>query len=140
MKPVMRRRARRLALQAVYQWQLTANSIDGIIEQFHENINPKKIDVEYFTNLINGVILHINNIDNELAPCLDRAIAEVNPVELAILRIAVYELIYQLNVPYKVIINEALELAKIFGAVAGFKYVNGVLDKAARNIRKNEIY
>ena len=94
----MRRKARRLALQAVYQWQLTANSIDDIIEQFHENLNPKKIDVEYFTNLINGVILHIDNIDNELALCLDRAIAEVNPVELAILRIAVYELIYQLDV------------------------------------------
>ena len=138
MKPSARRKARRLALQAIYQWQISGGDITEIEAKFQQNCNPKKIDVAYFSELITGVVNNVAQLDKEMQPILDRPITEINPVELAILRLAIYELIYRLDVPYKVIINEALELAKTFGAEKSFKYINGILDKAAKQQRKVE--
>jgi N utilization substance protein B len=135
MNPYARRKARRLALQAIYQWQFTEIAIKEIEAQFLENCNPKKIDIPYFSELVTGVINNIANIDEQMRPFLDRALKDINKVELAILRIAIYELLYRLDIPYKVIINEALESAKAFGAEEGFKYINGVLDKVAKKLR-----
>ena len=130
----MRRKARRLALQAIYQWQ--HNPSENIESQFRKECNLKKIDVEYFSELVNGVINNTAKLDEQMLPFLDRPIKKINPVELAILRIAIYELIYRPDVPYKVIINEALEAAKVFGAEQGFKYINGILDKVVKKTRK----
>lgn len=134
MKPSMRRKARNLALQAVYQWQLSHASLNELSAQFLENCNPKKVDIKYFLSLLKGVLENCGTLDTSMKPFLDRPIAEINPIELAILRIAVYELVYQPETPYKVVINEALELTKKFGAEEGFKYINGVLDKVAKNL------
>ncbi|MDR1012265.1 MAG: transcription antitermination factor NusB [Coxiellaceae bacterium] len=130
-KPSIRRKTRSLALQAIYQWQLTTESEDNIKKQF----NNKKIDSKYFHNLLNGIITNAKIIDEIITPYLDRKLDALDFVELAVLRLATYELKYQLEVPYKVIINEALELTKIFGSSEGYKYINGVLDKIAHNLR-----
>jgi len=131
----MRRKARRLALQAIYQWQ--HNPSENIESQFRKECNPKKVDVGYFSELVNGVINNTANLDEQMLPFLDRSIEEINPVELAILRIAIYELVHRPDVPYKVIINEALEAAKVFGAEQGFKYINSILDKVVKKVRKS---
>lgn len=138
MKPSQRSKARRLALQALYQWQYTAAPCEEIDAQFRENHPSKKIDHDYFSGILRGVIQHIVEIDAYIAPVLDRSINTLNPVELAVIRISVYEFIYCLDVPYKVVINEALESTKVFGAQDGFKYVNGVLDKLAQTLRAKE--
>ncbi|MCK4609260.1 MAG: transcription antitermination factor NusB [Gammaproteobacteria bacterium] len=135
MNPFARRKARRLALQAIYQWYFTNDEISELTAQFQKDCNPKKVDAPYLSELIAGVINHATSLDEQMLPFLDRNLADINPVELAVLRIAIYELIYRLEIPYKVIINEALELAKAFGAEASFKYINGVLDKVAKQIR-----
>lgn len=139
MKPSNRRRARKIALQAIYQWQLNAEPTSNIEAQFLAEANANKIDLEYFSDLLRGVIKNSAAIDEQITPFLDRKITELNPVELAVLRLASYELMFHLEVPYKVVINEALELAKTFGSVEGHKYVNGVLDKVARTIRSTEM-
>ncbi len=133
-----RRKARRFALQAVYQWQMTGAVLSEIEKEFFEFNDIKKFDVDYFRKLLVGVVEFHARIDAAMAPALDRPIEELNPVELAALRIAIYELLYQPDVPYKVVINEALELTKTFGSTDGFKYVNGVLDKivTVNNLRK----
>ncbi len=138
MKPAARRKARRLALQAIYQWQMSGGDINKINTEFCQNCNPKKVDIEYFSELVTGVVNKTKQLDKKMQPILDRPITEINPVELAILRIAIYELMFRLDVPFKVVINEALELAKIFGAEASFKYINGILDKIAQQQRKTE--
>lgn len=133
MNITQRRKARRLALQAIYQWQFDASHHDEIIFQFKEKCNPKKIDCDYFYDLVSGVIKNIDKVDKLILPNLiDRELKELNPVERAVIRLAVYELHYHKEIPYKVVINEALELTKKFGSEEGFKYVNGVLDKIAR--------
>ena|SRR3990167_4347787 len=139
MKPKTRRNARQFALQAIYQWQHTANSANEIITYLQESDDFKDVEVEYFKELVYGVLNHVQELDKQFEKYLDRKITELNPVELAVLRLATYELIYRIDVPYKVVINEALELTKIYGSVEGFKYVNGVLDKIAKEIRKIEI-
>lgn len=138
MRPQMRRKARFLAVQAIYQWQLTADSVSSIKAQFTEKINPKKTDEEYFNYLVDGVIKNVGRINETVIPFLDRKIDDLDEVELAVIRLAIYELMESLDVPYKVIINEALELTKEFGSVDGYKYVNGVLDKAAKEIRRGQ--
>ena len=136
MKPQARRKARSLALQAIYQWQLVADDIVNIKMQFVDKINSKKVDAEYFNDLLDGVIKNVGAIDEVIMPLLDRKIKDLDAVELAVLRLATYELMMRLDVPYKVVINEALELTKNFGSIEGYKYVNGVLDKIARGSRK----
>jgi len=136
MKPQARRKARSLALQAIYQWQLVADDIVNIKMQFVDKINSKKVDAEYFNDLLDGVIKNVGAIDEVIMPLLDRKIRDLDAVELAVLRLATYELMMRLDVPYKVVINEALELTKNFGSIEGYKYVNGVLDKVARGSRR----
>lgn len=131
MKPSARRKARILALQAMYQWNMSGGSPQELTAQFTEDCNSNKVDVDYLTKLISGITENVDKIDQHMQQFLDRPITDVSHVELAILRVAIYELDYGLDIPYKVIINEALELAKIFGAEESFKYINGVLDKTA---------
>lgn len=133
-----RRKARKLALQALYQWQLNPEPASAIEAQFLADANPKKIDLPYFSDLLRGVLLHAAEIDEGMEPALDRKINELNPVELAVLRMAIYEFLYHLEIPYKVVINEAVDLTKLFGSTDGHKYVNGVLDKVAMQVRATE--
>lgn len=139
MKPAARHKARCLALQAIYQWEINHDSLASLQQQFLSNFNPNKIDKEYFLSLIQGVIENPEKIDAKMLPFLDRKIQELNKIELAILRLAIFELKDRPDVPYKVVINEALQLAKSYGSEDGYKYVNGILDKVAQKIRKNEI-
>ena len=133
-----RSRSRSLAIQALYQWQLAGQDIGTIIEHFMIEQDAKKFDSEYFTELVRAVPTRLDELDAALAPCVDRALESVDPVERAILRLGTYELIEHPEIPYRVIINEAVELAKTFGAEKGHRYVNGVLDKAARSLRPIE--
>src|ERR1700738_5128601 len=125
--PAPRRLARRLALQAVYQWQLASASPVDIENQFLQECPLDKVDVPYFLELLRGVVSCCDSLDAHMKPALDREIGQLNPVELAILRIALYELAHRLDIPYRVVTDEALRLAKTFGAIEGYKYVNGVL-------------
>lgn len=138
LKPSTRKKARRYAVQGIYQWQLSGNAINEIELQFLETINQSKVDVEYFRDILVNTLTKVEELDALLLPLFDREITEINPVELAILRLACFELKERLDVPYKVVINEALELAKTFGAAEGHKFVNGILDKLAKNIRSTE--
>ncbi|MCC5854555.1 MAG: transcription antitermination factor NusB [Idiomarina sp.] len=135
MKPAARRKARRLAIQAVYSWQLTANSISDIEAEFLTDNDVSKVDVDYFRDLLRGVATNVNTLDTALAPFTDRPFAELDQIERAILRVAGYELKLRLDVPYKVVMNEAIELAKAFGADDSHRFVNGVLDKAVDSLR-----
>jgi N utilization substance protein B len=134
-----RRRARRLAVQALYQWQLSDQSVGAIDEQFMEEQDMQRADVQYFRELLHKVPARLDELDAELARWIDRPIGEVDPVERAILRIALYELKFRIDIPYRIVLSEAVGLAKTFGAAEGHKYVNGVLDQAARALRPVEI-
>jgi N utilization substance protein B len=135
-KPKARRRARQLALQALYQWQMSGEPINEIKLQFHRYVDMTQVDVEHFHHLIEEITMSVNEVDNIFIPFLDRSIHELNPVELAVLRIGAYELAKRMDIPYRVSINEALELSKAFGSSEAHKYVNGVLDKIANQFRK----
>lgn len=134
-----RRWARRCALQALYQWQLSANDLNYIEAQFLTEEYTAKMDVPYFNELLHFIPQNIDIIDVNFIPFLDRPLDELNPVELAILRISSYELLKRLDIPYRVVINEGVELAKSFGAEDSHKYINGVLDKVAHQLRSAEI-
>ena len=135
MKPAARRKARRLAIQAVYSWQLSANSVSDIEAEFLTENDVSKVDVEYFQDLLRGVASQQQTLDQALAPFTDRPFADLDQIERAILRVAAYELKARLDVPYKVVMNEAIELAKAFGADDSHRFVNGVLDKAIDTLR-----
>lgn len=137
--PVARHNARRYALQAMYQWQLAGTSITDIESEFLNYHIDKKLDLTYFKELIHGIPKHQQEIDHEMQPFLGRPLQEIDPIELAVLRLAIYELMKRIDVPYRVIINEALELTKKFGSVEGYKFVNGVLDRVAKKQRTVEI-
>ena len=136
--PAARRKARRFAMQAMYQWQLTGHDVADIELQFRRDNDMHKVDREYFHALLHGVPASLDTIDAALEPLLDRRLAELSQVEKAILRLGAFELLERLDVPYRVVINEGIELAKIFGAEDSFKYVNGVLDRLARSTRAAE--
>ncbi len=133
-----RSRARRRALQAIYAWQISGNKMDKVIEEFRHEQDMEIADLGYFEDLLRGVDRHCADLDEALAPFLDRDVAQVDPVERAVLRLAAYELRHRPDVPYRVVINEAIEVAKRFSAEHGHTYVNGVLDKAAREWRATE--
>jgi N utilization substance protein B len=133
-----RSRARRRALQAIYAWQISGNTIEHVIEEFRHEQDMEIADLGYFEDLLRGVEKHCANLDAALAPFLDRDVAQVDPIERAVLRLAAYELRYRPDVPYRVVLNEAIEVAKRFGAEHGHTYVNGVLDKAAKEWRATE--
>lgn len=132
-----RRRARECAVQAIYSWQVSKNDLSDIEVNFMAEQDMKGVDKKYFRELLNGVAHHVNELDQKMEPYLnDRSLDELGLVERAILRIAMYELMKREDVPYKVVINEAIDLTKTFGAEDSHKFINGVLDKVAPTIRK----
>ena len=133
-----RSRARRRALQALYAWQLSGSHMNAVIEQFRHEQDMEVADLEYFEDLLHGVEKNLAAIDESLKPYVDREIEQIDPIERAALRMAAYELKYRPDVPYRVIINEAIEVTKRFGADHGHSYVNGVLDKLAMQLRQVE--
>jgi N utilization substance protein B len=134
-----RRRARAAAVQALYQWQLTEQSPELIEDHFVLDHDTHGMDLEYFHHLVREIPLHRHELDDHLVPHLDRELDEVDPVERAILRLGAYEFEFHPEIPYKVILNEAVELAKTFGAEHGHKYVNAILDKVAAKLRAPEM-
>jgi len=137
--PFARRKARHLLLQALYQWQLSNNAIVDIEIQFNRTNDMHKVDNTFFHELLHQIPAELDHLDNKFKPFLDRPLAEVSPIELALLRIGTYELCYRPDIPYKVAINEAVELAKVFGGEDGHKYVNSILDQVARGARVSEV-
>lgn len=133
-----RSRARRRALQALYAWQISGSHMNAVIEQFRHEQDMEVADLEYFEDLLRGVERHVEVIDDALKPYVDREVGQIDPIERAALRLATYELKYRPDVPYRVIINEAIEVTKRFGADHGHSYVNGVLDKLAAVLRSTE--
>jgi transcription antitermination protein NusB len=130
--------ARKLAMQALYQWQLTRQSAHEIKQQFRESEDSAGMDPEYFAELVTAGIDQSELIGASLAKFVDRPLEQLDPVEAAILMIGIFELEQRLDVPYRVVINEAVDLCKRFGATDAHKYVNAVLDRAAREIRATE--
>ena len=137
--PAARSRSRRRALQAVYAWQMSNSPITKVIEQFQHEQDMEIADLQYFEDLVRGVADHHDELDLELVKYLDRTLEQVDPIERAVLLIAAYELRHRPDVPYRVVINEAIETSKRFGADQGHTYVNGVLDKAAADWRATEM-
>ena len=135
-----RRRARELALQGLYQWLIAGRDAATIEAQPLDGGEAQAgADAGHYRELLNGAIDHAEELRARFAPHLDRAVSTLSPVEHAILLIATYELQYRLEIPYRVVINEAVELAKSFGGTDGFRYVNGVLDKVAAELRETEV-
>ena len=134
-----RHRAREFALQGLYQWLMSqedAGAIDAHIRNAH---GFDKADAEHFDLLLHGTIRDVDNLRSEIAPLIDRAIDQLSPIEHAALLIGAFELRHHIEIPYKVVINEAVELTKSFGGIDGHKYVNGVLDKLAARLRAIEV-
>ena len=136
--PVARSRSRRRALQAVYAWQLSGAGERDLVAQFAHEQAHEAADLEYFEDLVRGVLRHVAQLDEALSPYVDRTMEEVDPIERAALRIAAYEFMHRPDVPYRVVINEAIDSTKRFGSEHGHTYVNGVLDKAAAALRSVE--
>ncbi len=127
-----RRRARRRALQALYQWHLTDQAPSAILLQFHEEQDFSNVDNQLFTTLVTKIAAGQDEINEKITPFLDRPVAQLDVIEHIILSIATYEIIHDPAMPYQVAIDEAINLAKQFGAEQGHSFINGVLDKAAR--------
>jgi N utilization substance protein B len=134
-----RRKARHYGMQALYQWHLAGASLNDIEAEFRGDYDFTHVDLEFFQALLHGVPSCVDKLDAALEPLLDRALNDLDPIEHTLLRMGMYELTERIDVPYKVVINEEVALAKKFGATDSHKYVNGVLDKAARQLRKVEI-
>ena len=134
-----RHKARRSAVQALYQWQLTRQPPSEIESHFLTDESMAQGDLEYFHHLVREIPARLRELDEQLAPHIDRAIGEIDPVERAILRLGAFELEHHPEIPYRVVLNEAVELAKTFGAEHGHKYVNAVLDRVALRVRAEEI-
>ena len=136
--PVHRSRARRRALQAIYAWQMSGGTAQQVIAQFAHEQAHEIADLEYFEDMVRGVLQHTAQLDAALAAFVDREMAQVDQIERAALRIAAYELLHRPDVPYRVVINEAIDSTKRFGSEHGHTYVNGVLDRAAAELRAPE--
>lgn len=134
-----RTNARRVAVQALYQWQMTGQNLSEIERQFLEEERLKDVQKSYFVELFYNIPKNLGAIDETLAEFVDRPVDMVDPVERAILRIGAYELLQRLDMPYRVVLNESINLAKHFGADGSHKYINGILDKIAQQIRAVEI-
>jgi N utilization substance protein B len=134
-----RRRSRELALQGLYQWQLAGKEPVMIAAELAEHEDFAKSDVAYFRTLLNGAVDNAPRLEAEMQPFLDRRVEELSPIERGILLLGGYELMRELEVPYRVVINEAVELAKVYGGTDGHKFVNGVLDKLAGRLREIEV-
>lgn len=137
-----RKKARQLLMQALYQWQMTGMDLYSIQMQFHqmnEMTNPAKCDTEYFDTLFYKITKNLTETDAAFEPYLDRKLNDLNPIELSIIRLGTYELLHCPEIPYRVVLNEAISLAKNYGSEDGHKYVNGILNKVAREVRALEI-
>ena len=134
-----RRKARHYGMQALYQWYMAGASLAAIEAEFRTDYDFSHVDLEYFQALLHGVPAKVDELEQILEPLLDRKLTELDPIERTLLRMGTFELAERLDVPYKVVINEAVALARKFGATDGHKYINGVLDKVARQLRKVEI-
>jgi N utilization substance protein B len=137
-KPSARRKARELAVQAIYSWQISKNAVPDIEAHFLIENSARRFDIEYFQLLLRGVTATASQLDAAISPHVDRPIDEIDHVEKAILRMAIFELKDSLSVPYRVVINEAIELAKSFAADDSHKFVNGVLDKVVKLVRPEQ--
>lgn len=134
-----RRKSRELAFQGIYEW-LLAGSDAGAIEAFlHERYPTIKLDDDHFQSLLHGALAEAGALDGLIQPHIDRQTSELSPVEHALLLMGAFELQRHLDVPYRVVINEAVELGKVYGGTDGYKYVNGVLDRIAADVRKSEV-
>ncbi|MBU2569774.1 transcription antitermination factor NusB [Methylotuvimicrobium sp. KM2] len=134
-----RTNARKAAVQALYQWQMTGQNLSAIEMQFLEEERLKDAQKSYFNELFHGIPKSLDVIDETLMQFVDRPVEAIDPVERAILRIGVYELMNRLDMPYRVVLNESINLAKCFGADGSHRYVNGILDKVAQQKRAVEI-
>ena len=138
-KTLARREARTLAMQALYSWHIAGQPLHEIEAQFRVDNDFATVDGSYFHEILHGVPREKAEIDALFEPLLDRPLDEIDPVELSILRLSMYELRNRVDIPYRVVINEGIELAKVFGATDGHKFVNGVLDKLAPRVRADEV-
>jgi transcription antitermination protein NusB len=134
-----RSQARRAAVQAIYQWQMSGADLSEIERQFVEEHGLDKADPEMFRDFLHEIPARLGEIDCALGEFLDRSIRDVDYVERAVLRIGCYELLFRPEVPYRVVLNEAIKYAKEFGSVQGYRYVNGILDRVARKTRAVEV-
>jgi transcription antitermination protein NusB len=134
-----RRRSRELCLQALYQWLLSPSDADRLLAEIRERSEAGPPDETYLATLLHGTLREVDTLRDRLVPFLDRKPAELSPIEHALLLMAAYELASQPDTPYKVVINEAIELAKSYGGTDGHKYVNGVLDRLAAELRPAEV-
>jgi len=134
-----RGKSRRLAMQAIYQWQMTGDSITDIKQQFFEDNNMSKLDSEFFSEMVSGVASSISELDPFLEKNMSRSVESVDPIERATLRLATYEFINRFDVPYRVVLNEAVSITKEFCAENSHTFVNAVLDKVAKEIRHIEV-
>lgn len=140
MSPAARSKARHFTMQALYQWQMSGNSINVIEAEFHTDNNMNKVDTEYFHELLHAVPAHLSDTEADFTPYLKGlSLKELDPITLALLRMSTYEMRHRIDVPYKVVINEAVNLAKKFGATDSHKFINGVLDKVAEKLRAVEV-
>lgn len=134
---VQRRKARRVILQAVYQWLMTQDNPKDIAKQYREETEGK-VDWDYFGEIFIEIPAQVEQLNEHLAPVIDRELKSLDPIEKSLLYLGTYELAFRVDVPYRVVINECVELAKVFGATDGHKYINGVLDKLAKTLRALE--
>jgi|JI61114BRNA_FD_contig_31_1503456_length_2006_multi_3_in_0_out_0_4 transcription antitermination protein NusB len=133
-----RRRARELTIQGLYQWLLSKNDFSSIISFLEEDEDFAKADEKYLHRLLEGILSGHLALQETLETYIDRSLNELSPIEYSALLMGLYEMIHCIDVPYKVIVNEAVEVTKVFGGVDGYKYINGVLDKMAPKIRQHE--
>ena len=131
--------ARKRAAQALYMWDMSGINLSDMDQTFILEHDKNKVDIKYFQELLHKIPARLDIIDENISAYLDRPFEEIDPVERAIMRIGIYELQFRPDIPYKVVINEAIELAKMFGAEEGHKYVNSILDAAAKKLREVEI-
>ncbi len=134
-----RGKSRRFVMQAIYQWQMTGDNISDIKQQFFDENNFSVIDADYFSELVSGVASSISELDPLLEKYMTRLIESVDPVERSILRLATYEFLYRIDVPYRVILNEAISITKEYCAENSHTFVNAVLDKVAKEVRHIEV-
>lgn len=138
-KPAARRKSRRFALQALYQWQIAKTPINEVEAQFRVNFDMHKADLTYFHELLVGITEQVDSLDDVLRPYLDIDLTEVDPIEKNVLRMGTFELLHRIDIPYRVSINESIELVKKFGGEESHKFVNGVLDRVAAKARALEL-
>lgn len=138
--PAQRSKARHYAMQALYQWSMTGNTLNSIEAEFRSDNDMSKVDVDYFHELVHDVPQNLTQIETDFLPFVnDIRLDQIDPVTLALLRLSCYELRFRVDVPYRVVINESLKLSKKFGATDSYKFINGVLDRVASRLRPSEV-